>query len=201
MQETYTRHSTIPFFYLGVEFYLLGRIAFHKRLINSAAVLFHHAVERLLLAELAVGKTRKELKQRYKNHMLGKYWEDFKSAKNITGKHELDGVIKRLNDAVDLRFVSLDNTSIAFMPTRESISKMTSYESGGKKEKYGHVIVLEDIDLFFKKMADFLKINPQLVHHLMAMDNRMGDYLKDNLHIVFDPDAGVPKEVRIFKEN
>lgn len=201
MQETYTSHSAVPFFYLGVEFYLLGRIAFHKRLINSAAVLFHHAVERLLLAELAVGKTRKELKQRYKNHMLDKYWEDFKSAKNIADKHELDGVIKRLNDAVDLRFVSLDNTSIAFMPTRESISKMTSYESGGKKEKYGHVIVLEDADLFFKKMVDSLKINPQLVHHLMAMNNRMGDYLKDNLHIVFDPNAGVPKEVRIFKEN
>ncbi len=200
MQETYSRHSTVPFFYLGVEFYLLGRIAFHKQLITSAAVLFHHAVERLLLAELAVGKTKSELKKRYKNHKLDKYWEDYKNAKNITGKHDLDGVIKRLNNAVDLRFVNLETKSIVFMPTRESISTMTSYQIGGKKEKYGYVIVLEDIDLFFKQMVDSLKINPQLVHNLMGMANRMDDYLKGNKHIVFNPKESIPNHVKIFRD-
>lgn len=201
MEEKYTKLSTVSFFYLGIEFYLLGRIAFHKQLINAAAVLFHHAVERLLLAEVAVGKTKKELKQRYKNHKLLLYWTDFKEVKDITGKNNLDGVIKRFNDAVDLRFVSLETTSIVFMPTRESISKMTSYESMGKKEKYGHVVVLEDIDLFVKEMVDHLNINPQLVHHLMAMSNRMPDYLEGNRHLIFNPNDGAPKEVKIFKDS
>jgi hypothetical protein len=200
MQEIYTSHSTVPYFYLGFEFYLLGRIAFHKQLITSAAVMFHHAVERLLLAQVAVGKTRSELKQRYRDHKLDKHWEDYKSVMNISGKHKLDGVVKRLNSAVDLRFIDLSTKSIVFMPTRESIDTMATYKVGGKKEKPGFVIVLEDIDLFFKSMVDSLKINPQLIHQLVAMGDRMDDYLKNNRHIVFDPNEGVPRQVKIFEE-
>ena len=201
MEKTYTQYSTVPYFYLGVEFYLLGRIAFHKQLITSSAVLFHHAIERLLLAALVNGKTKKYLKQRYKDHKLDRYWKDFKSNMNFPEKHELDDVIKRLNNAVDLRFVSLETNSIVFMPSRESVSKMSSYESGGKKEKYGYVIVLEDVDLFFNKMVDFLKINSLLVHQLMATSDRMDDYLKDNNHIVFDPKRTVPSQIKIFRES
>lgn len=119
MKNIFDRSATYAFYHLAFEFYLLGRIAFDKKMVTSSTILFHHAIERLLLAELAVGKTRKYLQNRYKNHLLQRYWDDFKTTMNISGRHELDGVIKRLNNAVDLRFVSLDGSSIAFMPTRD----------------------------------------------------------------------------------
>lgn len=126
MNEIYPRSSAVSYIYLGVEFYLLGRFAFNNHLIPTAAIMFHHSIERLLLSELAVGKTRKEMQSRYKDHRLSRYWRDYKELASVKNSEALDEIVERLDQAMKLRFLELDSIGVVFMEKQSSIPTMSN---------------------------------------------------------------------------
>lgn len=75
---------------------------------------------------------------------------------------------------------------------------MSSFEMMGKKSSYKYQLVLEDLDLFFNRITTLLHINPQLTHLLVERDGKLEEYLKNNLHPLFDPTEPVPNNIAIF---
>jgi HEPN domain-containing protein len=162
---------------LAVEYHIAARYSAFAGFSYACGILFHHAIEMYLKAELRLGLSDKELKSL--RHDLKKTWKMFKQATSQSGPNTFDKVIKSLDKHESLRYpenVFAQGTTTATMVidfTRSAVtpSNPTTTAAGNEFRLY-----VDELDALAKFILEHSHVNPVFLTE--GMNDRAQEFLK-----------------------
>lgn len=181
----------------GAHFYLCGRFAALCAMPHAALMLWHHAVERVLKAEVIrlTTDTRGMSQDQYLKvtfgHDLVKLWSHVRRRKKSAEMAAYSEIVKTLNRCERARFPDFDTATLLSL-TFDYVDgpPMVFVPEHGEQTLEVH-ISLEEIDLLFRAMWTMFDYGLGLLKGTGAQQNTIVQtfYVTANKHRLYEPDV------------